>query len=87
MPEEEEQDRDFERYLPIANVSRIMKRGLPDNAKISKEAKECVQDCVSEFIAFVSSEGTKRLIKQATDVYMRRERQLLPKIFCGQSVL
>ena len=45
-----------DRYLPIANISRIMKKSLPQNAKISKEAKECVQQCVSEFIAFVTSE-------------------------------
>ncbi|CAG8523215.1 7765_t:CDS:2 [Funneliformis caledonium] len=33
-----------DRFLPIANVARIMKRALPENAKIAKEAKECVQD-------------------------------------------
>lgn len=49
--------REQDRYLPIANVSRIMKRILPDSAKIAKDAKECVQECVSEFIAFVTSEG------------------------------
>eukprot|EP00249_Psilotum_nudum_P029127 c39433_g1_i1 orf=103-339(+) len=42
--------RDLDRLLPIANVGRIMKRALPANAKISKEAKETVQECVSEFI-------------------------------------
>lgn len=35
--------REQDRFLPIANVSRIMKRSLPANAKISKEAKETVQ--------------------------------------------
>ena len=44
--------------LPIANISRIMKNALPDNAKIAKDAKECVQECVTEFIAFITSEGT-----------------------------
>ncbi|CAG8553866.1 5891_t:CDS:2 [Paraglomus occultum] len=34
-----------DRFLPIANVARIMKRALPENAKIAKEAKECVQEC------------------------------------------
>ncbi len=47
-----------DRFLPIANVARIMKKALPDNAKIAKEAKECVQECVSEFISFITSEGT-----------------------------
>jgi hypothetical protein len=45
-----------DRYLPIANITRIMKKSLPPNAKISKEAKECVQECVSEFISFITSE-------------------------------
>lgn len=46
-----------DRFLPIANVARIMKKALPDNAKIAKEAKETVQECVSEFISFITSEG------------------------------
>ncbi|KNE62220.1 hypothetical protein AMAG_07460 [Allomyces macrogynus ATCC 38327] len=54
--EAKEQDR----FLPNANVARIMKRTLPDTAKISKEAKECVMECVSEFIAFVTSEASDR---------------------------
>ncbi|KAI4119329.1 MAG: hypothetical protein LQ338_007289 [Usnochroma carphineum] len=47
-----------DRWLPIANVARIMKTALPENAKIAKEAKECMQECVSEFISFITSEGT-----------------------------
>ena len=49
-----------DRWLPIANVARIMKLALPDNAKISKEAKECMQECVSEFIAFITSEAAEK---------------------------
>jgi nuclear transcription Y subunit beta len=41
----------------FAPVARIMKLALPDNAKIAKEAKECMQECVSEFISFITSEG------------------------------
>jgi histone H3/H4 len=41
----------------FAPVARIMKMALPDNAKIAKEAKECMQECVSEFISFITSEG------------------------------
>jgi len=41
----------------MALVARIMKTALPDNAKIAKEAKECMQECVSEFISFITSEG------------------------------
>ncbi|KAI9698445.1 MAG: hypothetical protein M1836_004026 [Candelina mexicana] len=46
-----------DRWLPIANVARIMKTALPENAKIAKEAKECMQECVSEFISFITSEA------------------------------
>ena len=41
----------------LNKVARIMKEALPENAKIAKEAKECMQDCVSEFISFITSEG------------------------------
>ncbi|KAJ8124721.1 hypothetical protein O1611_g8919 [Lasiodiplodia mahajangana] len=40
----------------FAPVARIMKLALPENAKIAKEAKECMQECVSEFISFITSE-------------------------------
>lgn len=32
-----------------------MKEALPPTAKIAKESKECIQECVSEFISFVVS--------------------------------
>eukprot|EP01052_Picozoa_sp_SAG31_P027702 SAG31_NODE_2613_length_5377_cov_16.760894_4_plen_53_part_00 len=32
--------REQDKYLPIANISRIMKKALPPNAKIAKDAKE-----------------------------------------------
>jgi hypothetical protein len=47
-------DANIRNYAPVA---RIMKNALPDNAKIAKEAKECMQECVSEFISFITSEG------------------------------
>lgn len=49
-----------DRLLPIANVSRIMKRALPANAKISKDAKETLQECVSEFISFITGEASDK---------------------------
>lgn len=70
--------REQDRFLPTANIARIMKRelfrctaplesrsaycagNLPRNAKISKEAKEIVQECVSEFICFVTSEASDK---------------------------
>ena len=44
----------------IANVSRIMKSSVPSTAKIAKDAKECVQECVSEFISFITSEAAEK---------------------------
>jgi nuclear transcription Y subunit beta len=44
----------------IANVSRIMKNAVPPTAKIAKDAKECVQECVSEFISFITSEAAEK---------------------------
>lgn len=58
--EEMTEIREQDRFLPIANIARIMKRSLPENAKIAKDAKECVQECVSEFISFISSEASDK---------------------------
>nr|XP_043609833.1 nuclear transcription factor Y subunit B-10-like [Erigeron canadensis] len=52
--------REQDRFLPIANISRIMKKGLPANGKMAKDAKETVQECVSEFISFVTSEASDK---------------------------
>ncbi|XP_006354714.1 nuclear transcription factor Y subunit B-3-like [Solanum tuberosum] len=52
--------KELDKFLPIANVSRIMKKSLPANAKISKEAKETVQECVSEFISFITGEASDK---------------------------
>ncbi|XP_057772351.1 nuclear transcription factor Y subunit B-1-like [Salvia miltiorrhiza] len=53
-----------ERLVPIANVGRIMKQILPPNAKVSKEAKETMQECVSEFIGFVTGEASEKCRKE-----------------------
>ncbi|TKY54134.1 Nuclear transcription factor Y subunit B-5 [Spatholobus suberectus] len=56
--------REQDRLLPIANVGRIMKQILPPNAKISKESKETMQECASEFISFVTSEASEKCRKE-----------------------
>jgi nuclear transcription Y subunit beta len=53
-----ENDANIHNFAPVA---RIMKLALPENAKIAKEAKECMQECVSEFISFITSEGMSPL--------------------------
>ncbi|WOH02514.1 hypothetical protein DCAR_0521903 [Daucus carota subsp. sativus] len=42
------ESREHDRIFPIANISRIMKKGMPANGKISKDAKDTVEECVSE---------------------------------------
>jgi len=59
-----EEVREQDRFLPIANISRIMKKGLPPNAKVSKEARETIQECVSEFIAFVTTEASDKVLNE-----------------------
>lgn len=52
--------REQDLYLPITNIFHIMKRPLErcsTNAKIAKEAKMTMQECVSEFIQFITSEA------------------------------
>ena len=61
---QDNEGREQDRFLPIANISRIMKKALPPNAKISKDAKECVQECVSEFISFITSEACEKCLSE-----------------------
>ncbi|KAL0565939.1 transcriptional activator hap3 [Marasmius crinis-equi] len=56
--------REQDRFLPIANVSRLMKSSVPPTAKIAKDAKECVQECVSEFISFITSEAAEKCMME-----------------------
>ena len=42
--------------MPLHNVARTMRNAIPPNGKVSKDAKECMQECVSEFISFITSE-------------------------------
>lgn len=43
-----------DRQLPIANIFKIMRDTIPENAKISKESKELMVKCASEFIAIIT---------------------------------
>ena len=64
MPSPEFELREQDRWLPIANVARLMKNTLPETAKVSKDAKDCMQECVSEFISFVTSEASDRCLME-----------------------
>ncbi|KAL6999115.1 hypothetical protein U1Q18_000279 [Sarracenia purpurea var. burkii] len=52
--------REHDHFMPIANIIRIMRTVLPPHAKIADDAKETVQQCVSEFIGFVTGEANDR---------------------------
>jgi len=55
--------REQDRFLPIANVTRITKKALPTNAKISKDAKETVQECDFRRFCFqLHPAGSKKTI-------------------------
>lgn len=41
-----------------------MKRRIPAAGKVAKDAKECVQECVSEFISFITSEASDRCLQE-----------------------
>jgi histone H3/H4 len=48
---------DKERLLPIASVSKISKSVIPENSKVSQESKVSIQECATEFISFLTSQG------------------------------
>lgn len=56
--------REQDRFLPICNIIKIMKVPVPQNGKIAKDARECIQECVSEFISFISSEAIERSVAE-----------------------
>ena len=58
--EEECTVREQDRFMPIANVIQIMQRILPAHAKISDDSKETIQECVSEYISFITGEANER---------------------------
>uniref|UniRef100_A0A2N9GIU9 Transcription factor CBF/NF-Y/archaeal histone domain-containing protein n=1 Tax=Fagus sylvatica TaxID=28930 RepID=A0A2N9GIU9_FAGSY len=80
--------REQDRYLPIANISRIMKKALPANGKIAKDAKDTMQECVSEFISFITSEASDKCQKEKRKtingddlLYLARYREVITKTF------
>jgi nuclear transcription Y subunit beta len=60
MSDKKQKTNEFDRFLPVANIGRIIKNNLPNEVKLSKEAKETFQECVSEFISFITSEASEK---------------------------
>ena len=58
--------REQDRFTPIANVVRNMRKILPPNAKIADESQLVIQECVSEFISFVTGEANNHASLSST---------------------
>jgi nuclear transcription Y subunit beta len=58
------EDIENDEYLPISNIAKIMKNVLDKNTKISREAKNLVQESVTEFICFITSESSDKCKKE-----------------------
>lgn len=56
--------REQDNFLPVANVFHLMVSELPSKGKVSKEAKILMQEMVSEFIGFVTSEANDTCLLQ-----------------------
>lgn len=50
-------DRTTDPFLPIANVANVMKECVPPHVKLTREAKELVQESITELICFVITEA------------------------------
>jgi nuclear transcription Y subunit beta len=60
MSDKQNKQNEYDRFLPVANIGRIIKHNLPREVKLSKDAKETFQECVSEFISFITSEASDK---------------------------
>jgi len=57
------------RFLPTAGVDRIIREALPPHARVSKGATRVIQQCVSEFISFLTSEaGESRCMQRRKSI-------------------
>jgi histone H3/H4 len=61
--------REQDRLLPMANVARLMGSELPNDAKISRDAKVLMQELASEVICFLTSE--------ANDISLSEQRKAI----------
>lgn len=51
---------DEELCCPVNKIAKVMKKALPSNGKLSKNGKELVQQCISEFISYITGEASAR---------------------------
>ncbi|GFS45656.1 nuclear factor Y, subunit B6 [Actinidia rufa] len=73
--------REQDRFMPIANVIRIMRKILPPHAKISDDSKEIIQECVSPSSSAssrgrpTSSRGRPTTSASSPTLYLSRYRE------------
>ncbi|KAK4485787.1 hypothetical protein RD792_008434, partial [Penstemon davidsonii] len=53
-----------DQYMPISSVIKIMRQVLPPHAKIADDAKETIQECVSELIRFITRNANVKSHKE-----------------------
>ncbi|KAL5077353.1 hypothetical protein RYX36_016337 [Vicia faba] len=51
--------------LPLKNVTKIMRKGLPPYIKISDGAKEMAEQSASKFISMVTKKATERCLRES----------------------
>ncbi|OQS02394.1 hypothetical protein THRCLA_21428 [Thraustotheca clavata] len=51
-------------YMPVRNITKIMKSALPNDPriKIADDAKEFMQECVTEFLLYLTSEARDQAV-------------------------
>ncbi|EQC33200.1 hypothetical protein SDRG_09184 [Saprolegnia diclina VS20] len=51
-------------YIPVRNINKVMKAALPKESKvkIAEDAKELMQECVTEFLLYLTSETRDQAI-------------------------
>jgi nuclear transcription Y subunit beta len=47
-------------FSTISILSTSAVQALPSNAKVAKDGKDTVQECVSEFVSFITSEASDK---------------------------
>ncbi|XP_020685032.1 nuclear transcription factor Y subunit B-1 [Dendrobium catenatum] len=73
--------RELDRLLPIAFISRIMKKALRPKGKIAKDAKETMQECVFEFISFITCEARDKCLRE------KRKKITEDDVLCAMTTL
>ncbi|CAL5206595.1 unnamed protein product [Lathyrus oleraceus] len=59
---------DEEIHIPMKNVTRIMQWAIPRDGRISKDAKESTQLCLTEFMNIITNEANERCKAQSRKI-------------------